>query len=103
MDPTNIPELEESIRMLDFREEDKNQYVTRIYQVVQSMLTSQQNSVKCQTDQACMNNAIMYDYYSYGGSSDDENKQTEEDPKSLEYKYKKLVKEKGINLEESEE
>ena len=74
MDPTSIPELEESIRMLDVREEDKNQYVTRIYQVVQSMLTSQQNSVKCQTDQACMNNAIMYDYYSYGGSSDDENK-----------------------------
>lgn len=49
-----------------------------------------------------MNNAIMYDYYSYGGSSEDE-KADEEYPKSLEYKYKKLVKDKGINLEESEE
>jgi hypothetical protein len=88
---------------MDDREEDRNEYVNRIYQVIQSMLTSQQNSVKCQTDQACMNNAIMYDYYSYGGSSDDENKQDEEDPKSLEYKYKKLVKDKNINLEESEE
>ena len=50
-----------------------------------------------------MNNAIMYDYYSYGGSSDDEGKTAEEDPKSLEYKYKKIQKERGINLEESEE
>jgi hypothetical protein len=48
-----------------------------------------------------MNNAIMYDYYSYGGSSDEDKKVEEDDPKSHEYKYKKLVKEKGINLDES--
>jgi hypothetical protein len=87
--------------MMDERLEDRNEYITRIYRVIQSMLTSQKNSVKCQTDEACMNNAIMYDYYSYGVSSEDEKKVEEDDPRNNEFKYKKLVKEIGVTLEES--
>jgi hypothetical protein len=51
-----------------------------------------------------MNNAIMYDYYSYGSSNSDKGEEgVEEDPNSMDFKLKKLAKEKGINLEESDD
>ena len=50
MDPELITELEDSLRLLDERSETYNEYVNRIYQVIQTMLTTQQSSVKCQTD-----------------------------------------------------
>ena len=51
-----------------------------------------------------MNNAIMYDYYSYGSSNSDRGLDNlEEDPNSEEAKLKKLAKEKGIKLEESDD
>ena len=71
------------------------------------MLTNKQKHQKVQTDQACMNNAIMYEYYSYGDSSSEKgdagDAPEEEDPNSKEAKLKRLMKEKGISVEEEEE
>lgn len=68
------------------------------------MLTAKQASVKTQTDEACMNNAIMYDYYSYGSSDSDKGDEAAEvDVNSPDAKLKKLAKEKGYKLEESED
>lgn len=51
-----------------------------------------------------MNNAIMYDYYSYGSSNSDKGDDgAEEQDKSPDAKLRKLAKEKGINLDESED
>ena len=53
-----------------------------------------------------MNNAIMYDYYSYGDSSsekgDTQEKNEEEDPNSQDAKLKRLMKEKGISIDEED-
>lgn len=68
------------------------------------MLTAKQVAVKTQTDEACMNNAIMYDYYSDGSSSSEKGEEgVDEDPNSPDAKLRRLAKEKGINLEESED
>lgn len=46
----------------------------------------------------------MYDYYSYGSSNSDKGEDAlDEDPNSMDFKLKKLAKEKGINLEESDD
>ena len=104
LDPNNIEEFKEAVAMAGSRIDDRNEYVERLYEVVKSMLTSKQASVKTQTDEACMNNAIMYDYYSYGSSNSDRGLDNlEEDPNSEEAKLKKLAKEKGIKLEESDD
>jgi len=54
-----------------------------------------------------MNNAIMYDYYSYGDSESEkdetQDKQEEEDPNSQEAKLKKMMKEHGITIEEEDQ
>ena len=51
-----------------------------------------------------MNNAIMYDYYSDGSSSSEKGEEgVDEDPSSPDAKLRKLAKEKGINLDESED
>lgn len=51
-----------------------------------------------------MNNAIMYDYYSYGSSNSDKGDDAgEEDENSPDAKLRKLAKEKGIKLEESDD
>ena len=48
-----------------------------------------------------MNNAVMYDYYSYGSSSSDNEDNKEEQQNEQDAKLKKLMKEKGINIDES--
>jgi hypothetical protein len=50
-----------------------------------------------------MNNAIMYDYYSYGNSSSDDEKDLNlEDPDSKENKLKNLMKARGLDPNESD-
>ena len=69
LDPATIDDYEEVVEISMGRQEDRNAYVESLYEVIKSMLTNKQKHQKVQTDQACMNNAIMYDYYSYGDSS----------------------------------
>ena len=68
------------------------------------MLSSNRESKKIQTDQACMNNAVMYDYYSDGKSSSDHDAcEWHEDDNTIDGKMRKLAKKKGYKLEESED
>ena len=106
LDPATIDDYEEVVEISLGRQEDRNAYVESLYEVIKSMLTNKQKHQKVQTDQACMNNAIMYDYYSYGDSSSEKgdagDKKEEEDPNSQDAKLKRLMKEKGISIDEED-
>ena len=54
-----------------------------------------------------MNNAIMYDYYSYGDSNSDKEQtkeinEADEAAQSQDEKLKKLMQEKGIKIDEED-
>mmetsp|Transcript_20354 Transcript_20354/g.31088 ORF Transcript_20354/g.31088 Transcript_20354/m.31088 type:complete len:101 (+) Transcript_20354:108-410(+) len=69
LDPNNIDEFKDALQMSTDRIDNRNEMVQSLYEAIKSMLTHKLESKKVQTDQACMNNAIMYEYYSYGSSS----------------------------------
>lgn len=66
------------------------------------MMANKTESRKSQTDQACMNNAMMYEYVSNGSESLKGENQDDENIDPQDAKLKKLMAEKGINAEESE-
>ena len=106
LDPATVDEYHEVVEIAMGRQEDRNAYVESLYEVIKSMLTNKQKHQKGQTDQACMNNAVMYEYYSYGESSSEKgetlDKKEEEDPDSQDAKLKRLMKEKGISIDEED-
>ena len=46
LDPTTIPELKEAVAMSITRIEDRNVYVEKMYNLIKSMLTTKQSSIK---------------------------------------------------------
>lgn len=66
------------------------------------MLTNTQESVKTQTDQACMNNAVIYEYVDFGEpSEDDASSKKESEFNASEKKMRDLLAAHGLSVEES--
>ena len=101
MDPTTLPEFLESLDEFAEASEDRNEYVERLYSAVKQMMATASKSVKVQTDEACMNNAQMYEYYSYGGSSEGKGAVEQDGQKDrIQEKIDQIKKERGINTAE---
>ena len=66
------------------------------------MLSNTQESVKTQTDQACMNNAITYEYVDFGEpSEEDAFSKKESEMNASERKMKDLMAAHGLKVEET--
>lgn len=100
LDPTNISELKQSVTESLEGIEDRNEIVENLFNVVKKMLTTKQKSVKCQTDQACMNNAQMYEYYSYGDSTSEKKEATLSQKDPMDEKLERIKRERGIDTAE---
>lgn len=67
------------------------------------MLSNTKESVKTQTDQACMNNAITYEYVDFGEPSEEDNSSKKEsEMNASEKKMQSLLAAHGIKLDESQ-
>jgi hypothetical protein len=97
MDPTTLPEFVETIDEFAEASEDRNKYVEQLYAAVKQMMATASKSVKIQTDQACMNNAKMYEYFSYGSSSEDKGAETDGQKDPIQEKINQIKKERGID------
>ena len=78
--------------------EDRDKNVEELSRVVKIMQSNKQVSQKTQTDVACMNNAVTYDYYSNGDESSQQDNQESQMQKKdsdmqdkIEQKYQALV------------
>lgn len=105
-DPKNISEFKETIQISLAGIEDRNKYVAGLYEAVKGLMTNKQANQAVQTDEACMNNAVMYQYCSDGEASseevEEEKKEEKEDPDSPDAKLKRLMQAKGLRVEEPE-
>ena len=103
MDPSIIGEFKEAVGMSQQENAQRMETVEKLFDVVKTMMSNKQESKKTQTDQACMNNAMMYEYESNGSETVNPENLDDETCDPQDAKLKKLMEEKGINVEESDD
>lgn len=64
MDPQTIEEFNEAMEDSRLETETRNDYADNLFVAVKRMLTNKMSDARTQTDLACMNNAVTYDYES---------------------------------------
>ena len=62
LDARNVKEYVQSIKLMEEAQKDRNAYVAKLLMTIQGISSIKKESVKTQTDQACMNNAVNFDY-----------------------------------------
>ena len=72
MDPSNVANFKEAANLLGSRIQDRNQYAEDLYNLLKGMLANTRKDIKTQTEEACMNNAVMFKYEGNGDSTDEE-------------------------------
>ena len=72
MDPANVENFKDAAQVLTNRVEDRNMQAEDMYNLLKGMLSNKRKDMKTQTEEACMNNAIMYQYDGNGDSTEEE-------------------------------
>lgn len=70
-DPGTLPEFKDSIQTQAQLVAIRNEYAESLFNEVKKMLKNKMKSQHAQTEQACMNNAIMYEYQGGDTSSEE--------------------------------
>ena len=105
MDGSRIPDYKQTADDFEEQFEETNKIVQAVYEASKEALQTKRKDAKVQTDQACMNNAQMYEYWSEGKSEQltIEEELTAEKTETMEKKYNQLQKKLGINMDEATE
>lgn len=80
-----------------------------MYDLMKTMLAGKRKTIKTQTEEACMMNAVIYSYQGNGESSDEEKEPTpaqikaESETETIQEKMQKRATKMGVKLEESED
>lgn len=102
-----VSTFKDGVKLLNKRIDTRTLNVDEMNRLVQGMMANKRVHVKTQTDKACMNNAVMYDYDGRDSESADsvsvaEAKEAEE-KQNADAKFDKFMKQKGYSLDEEQE
>jgi len=101
MDETTVPEFKEAIELSNERIEDRNELVEGLFSTVKGMLKNKMRDEQVQTDVACWNGAITYDYEKSTQKSDRDDEPTGEQAEiTFEDKLATLMKKKRFDPNE---
>ena len=99
LDPETIDNMNKFGDIFGDASDLRAENIKKIYNVVRTLMDNKTASVKCQTEQACMNNAVVYEYYSYGSDSESATKKVttmeDEELSEMGSKVKKKLTEIG--------
>ena len=62
MDESILPEFNEALDMIESRINDRNELVDNLFETVKKMLSNKMRDANVQTDVACWNGAVTYDF-----------------------------------------
>lgn len=101
LDARNVEEYAQSIKLMEEAQKDRDAYVAKLLKTIQEISSIKKESVKTQTDQACMNNAVTYDYVpeADAASSEESSSQYSSEVNPREDKMKRMMASHGITVD----
>ena len=63
MEGSRIPDYKQTVEFAEEQLDERNAVVEAVYEASKLALSTKRKDAKVQTDQACMNNAQMYEYH----------------------------------------